>query len=154
MGLLDDLLSAINTYPADNVEIDIVDFSGSDGHINVGEIWNFRVKVTNNGQLDMNNLDLHIRGSEWTIVGNVAFLPTFGSHIYSGKKDVDAHSARTFGPFYMRATQATGNGGTDNEDIVSANIHSYDAGLNHILRDHGHHASNPIDNYRRHVHPS
>jgi hypothetical protein len=151
--MLQDLLNAIDTYPADNVTIQIINFEEPGGHINAGEVCTFDVRVTNNGQLDMRNLRLHVQGSQWT---SVKRLPTdsFGSYFISGARDVDAHTAVTFGRFRMRADQGTPDGGTSNEELISAHISSYDAGLDHILGDHGHHASNPEAAYTRHIHPS
>ena len=156
MPLIDDFLTAINAYPypADNVEIDIVNFSGGGGHINAGEIWNFQVRVTNRGKLDMKNLDLHIYGSEWATVSKSSFPILFRSLISTEKKDLDAHSTVTFGSFYMRAVQATGSGSPIDEHLVSVHIRSYDVGLNHIINDHEHHANNPIVNYSRRIYPS
>jgi hypothetical protein len=131
MPLIDDLLTAINAYPyhADNVEIDIVNFSGGGGQINAGEIWNFQVRVVNNGKLDMKNLDLRIYGSEWATVSKSSFPILFRSLLSTEKKDLDAHSTVTFGSFYMRAVQATGSGSPNDEHLVSVHIGSYDAGL-------------------------
>ncbi len=153
MGLLEDLNSAINDYPADNVEISIIELTGGGGHINVGEVWNFKVRVTNNGMLDMKGLRLHIQGSTWTSVGGAA-IGLFAASFFPPAQDVNAHSSVTFQTFYMRADSATGNQGTVNEEIISAHISSFNADLDHILNDHGHHAGNPEGIINRHVHPS
>jgi len=156
MPLIDDLLTAINSYPypAHNVEIDIVNFSGSGGRINAGEIWNFQIRVANKGKLDMKNLDLRIYGSEWATVSNSSFPVLFRSLITTEKKDLNAHSVVTFGAFYMRAVQATGSSVLVDENLVSVHIHSYDAGHSHVVNDHDHHPNNPITNYRRRIYPS
>lgn len=153
MSPLNELLKAINTYPypVDNVEIDIINFTGVGGHINIGEIWSFQVRVENNGNLDIKDLDLNIYGSEWTMVTNCSFPMLFRSLISSGKKDVNARSTVTYGSFYMRAVQATG---TSHRDLVSVHISSYDTGLNDILNNHRHHANNPTANYSRRVYPN
>lgn len=156
MPLIDDLLTAINSYPypADNVEINIVNFSGSGGHINAGEIWTFQIRVANQGKLDMKNLDLRIYGSEWAAVSNSSFPILFRSLITTEKKDLNAHSTVTFGAFYMRAVHATGSSSLVDENLVSVHIHSYDAGHNHVVNDHDHHPNNPRANYRRRIYPS
>ena len=151
--MLQDLLNAIDTYPADNVEIQITNFQEPGVHINVGEQCSFNVRVTNNGQLDMRGLELHIEGSQWTSVKRFP-LNAPASFVIGEARDVEAHSAVTFGPYYMTANLATPGGGTSNEDLITAHISTYNADLTHILRDHGHHASNPEAAYHRHIHPS
>ncbi|MEN8374743.1 MAG: hypothetical protein ABFS34_04785 [Gemmatimonadota bacterium] len=156
MGMLDDLLAAINTYPSDSVTVDVVDFEEPGAHINVKEICRFRVRVRNNGQLDMRNVRLHVEGSRFASVSVTDFLgiPTnFGSSVISGGRNIDAHASATFGDFHMRADAATGDGGTEDEDLFTIHVSSYDANLEHILRDHSHHAGNPEEAYHRHIHP-
>jgi len=156
MPLIDDLLTAINTYSyhTDNIEINIINFSGVGGHIHTGEIWNFQVRVENKGIQDIKNLDLHIYGSEWATVSNSSFPILFRSLITTEKKDLVAHSTVTFGAFYMRAVHATGNGGLADENLISVHICSYDADHSHIINDHDHHPNNPIANYSRRIYPS
>ena len=153
MGVLEDLDADINAYPAANVEIDIIEFTGGGIHINVGEVWDFKVRVNNKGPLNMKNLNLHLRGSTWAFVSRSDDGP-FSGEIFSPYRDVGAHSAVIFQTFYIKAFAPTDGGGTVDEDIVSAHISSFDADLSHILSGHAHHAGNPIDNYNRHIHPA
>lgn len=157
--LLDDLLNDINAYPADNVVITITNFQGPGSHVNINEVWSFNVRVQNNGQLNLRNLQLHIEGSQWASVrlgSPVGCLPDpfgFSNSVVSTPQDVDAHSTVTFGPFCMRANVATANQGQVNEDLFSVHIYSYDANLSHILNGHSHHTSNPEARKHLHIHP-
>ncbi len=150
MSIIDDLVTDVNNYPVDNVELDLA-ISGFGTHISQGELGTFTVSVRNTGHLDMNNLKLHVRASSFTSVG---FVPWSMSDFFlSGSKDVKAHSTRNFGAFFLRANSPTGDQGTDNEELLSVHISSYDASLHHILNDHSHHASQPEDTIVRHIHP-
>ena len=148
MSLKQDLLT-VSPNPVKNVEIDIVNFSGVGGHIKVGGICSFQVRVENYSHLDIINLELNIYGSEWTTVSNCSFPMLFRSLISSGKKNVNAHSSVTFGPFYLRAVQAT----STNSNLISVTISSLDTGSNHILHNHEDQYSNPSAYYCRRVHP-
>ena len=150
MSIIDDLLIDVNNYPTDNVQLDLT-VSGFGAHISQGETGTFTVRVTNDGHLDMNNLRLHVQASNFTAVGRIPFSMT--NSFISEARDVKAGSARTFGTYFLRALTATGDQGTDNEELVATHISSYDASLHHILNDHSHHASQPEDTLVRHIHP-
>ncbi len=157
MGMFDDLLTAINQYPSEDVTISVTDFEEPGTHINVGETCRFRVRVQNNGQLDMRDVRLHIEGSEFASVTVTNFLGTplgFSSSVVSGGRNIDAHSSATFGDFHIRADAATPNAGTADRDLFTIHIRSFDAGLEHIFRDHRHHAGSPEVAYNRHIHPA
>lgn len=153
MGLLEDINTAINDYPSDNVDIEIINFTGPGPHVNDGEVWSFKVRVSNNGMLDMKDLVLHIEGSTWASVGGASGGP-FSSSYFPPSQDVNAHSTVTFQTFYARMDQATGNGGTAQEDIIKAHISTYNASMDHIYKDHPHHASIPEAVKNQHIHPS
>ena len=156
MGMFDDLLTAINQYPSEDVTISVTDFKEPGSHINVGETCSFRVRVENNGQLDMRDVRLHVEGSDFTSVSVTNFLgiPTsFSDSVISGGRNIDAHGSATFGDFHVHADAATPDGGTVDRDLFTVHISSFDAGLEHILRDHSHHAGNPEVAYNRHIHP-
>lgn len=158
MGAIQDLLDDINAYPSENVTITITDFQEPGGHINVGEMCTFNVRVANNGHLDMLNLRLHIRGSEFTSVSadrilGIPFPASPSNSEITRGRDVPANSSVTFGRFFMRADAATPDQGSANRDLFSVHISSYDASLHHILRDHGHHAAVPETVFNRHIHP-
>ena len=157
MSLIDDLLTAINNYPSEDVEISITNFSEPGTHINQGELCSFEVKVENNGQLDMINVKLHIEGSNWASVAVSAWHggPTgFSSSAISEARDVKSHTSTTFGRFYMMADTATPDHGQADRDLFTVHLSTYDADLEHLLRGHGHHAGNPEEPYNRHIHPA
>lgn len=157
MSTIEDLSAAIDGYPAAHVNIEIVDVECQGAHINVGEDCTFRVRVHNTGILDMLNYRLHVTGSQFSTVSTTGNQDNdFALSRLSGPQNVFAHSTVTFpsgGTFFMRATNATGGGGTENEQIINAHTSSFDASLVHILSDHFHHAGAPEAHYTRHIHP-
>ncbi len=158
MGMYDDLLTAANDYPSDNIVISVTDFQEPGTHINVGETCSFKVRVENNGQLDMKDVKLHVEGSEFASVSVTDFLgffPTgFSNSVISGGRNIDAHSSETYGDFHIRASAATPDGGTENRDLFTIHISKFDADMHHILSDHSHHAGSPEEAYNRHIHPA
>ena len=157
MGMIDDLLTAINEYPSQQVTIDVTNFQEPDGHINVGENCTFNVRVENNGMLDMQNVKLHVEGSAFASVALTGFFGTpgsFGSSVISGPRHIDAHASATFGVFHMHADAATPDEGKENRDLFTVHISSFDADLEHVLSDQTHHAGSPEEAYNRHIHPS
>jgi hypothetical protein len=96
----------------------------------VGEIFTFKVKVTNEGQLDMKGVKVRAMG---TANADVSLSSgSFGAAAVSGAFDLGAHESHTTGTFRGKAKAATGGA----KDIVSARIDTWDATLNHILQGH------------------
>ena len=105
----------------------------------------------------MRDVKLHVEGSDFTRVSVTDFLgiPTgFSDSVISGGRNIDAHASATFGDFHVHADAATPEGGTASRDLFTVHISSFDADLQHILKDHGHHAGSPEAAYSRHIHPT
>ncbi len=154
MGIIEDLAKAIDNYPSANVEITVTDFKEPGTHINKGEKSHFKVRVRNKGMLDMKNVRLHLRGTAYATVSVThSFFGSpsnFRNSVISSGRNINAHSSSTFGEYHMRAEKVT----TENRTLFTAHISSFDASLDHILRDHSHHAGSPQVSYKRHIHPS
>ncbi len=135
MGLIDELKAAIDNYETVNCRTEIVGFSitGSGGsYLDVGETFRFRVKVSNDNELDMKNVYVCARGTEYADVRLIPVLP-WGATVVLGPFNLDSHQSYTT-PFYVegRAKKATGTA----KDIVLARISGWDASFDHLLRDH------------------
>src|SRR5687768_2008466 len=81
MAFFEDFRSALEGYPQFNVDLSITNVAvetGTAGAININEKWKFRVKVENNGSLNMNNLMLHVSGDNGAAVGTSAAGPFTG----------------------------------------------------------------------------
>jgi hypothetical protein len=133
MTVIDDLRTAVDNYETDSCKTEIVNFAidtGGGGLLHVGETFTFKVKVMNEGQLDMNGVKVRAMG---TANADVALSSgSFGSAAISGAFDLPAHSSHTTGQFRGKAKASTGGA----KDIVSARIDTWDATLSHILKGH------------------
>ncbi len=59
MSVIDDLRAAVGNYATDNCETTIEEFSVTSGagtNLNVGDEFQYKVKVSNDGELDMKNV--------------------------------------------------------------------------------------------------
>jgi hypothetical protein len=71
MTVLTDIANAMDSYPLDETTIEIVDVavqSGTGPEINKNEVFKFKLKVTNNGHLNMTGVSLHVTGANGTTV--------------------------------------------------------------------------------------
>ena len=66
MTVLSEIADAMNRYPQDETTIEIINVAKvgdpGDTDVNEREVWEFHVKLTNNGHVDMTNVSLHILG--------------------------------------------------------------------------------------------
>jgi len=133
MSLIDDLRNAVDAYETDQCATEIVDFAitGNGGSIlNVGETFQFKVKVTNQGPLDMKNVRLRANGTSFADVA--LSTGSFGSSALSSSFNLDAHQNHTTGLFRGKCKASTSGA----KDIATARVDSWDASLDHILIDH------------------
>jgi hypothetical protein len=72
MSVIDDIAVAMDRYPEDETTIEIINVVRSDGSndtdVNELENWDFNVKLTNNGHVNMSNVSLHVLGLNGTKV--------------------------------------------------------------------------------------
>ena len=133
MSLIDDLRNAVEAYDTDQCITEIVDFAitgGGGSILNVGETFEFKVKLTNQGPLDMKSVRLRANGTQFADVA--LSTGSFGSSALAGFFDLDAHQIHTTGVFRGKCTKSTGGA----KDIVTAQVDVWDASLDHILIDH------------------
>ena len=160
MGVIEDLLDAIDEYPAHHVQFGapniVVEPPGAQGAFNTGDTLAFTIDVTNDGHLDLINLVIHVRASQFVSIRR-AGSTSFGNVAFSSAIDVPAMANiffptfRVFGPFEVRADAVTGG---QVEDLVSFHVSTFDAGFDHILNDHGHHSDEPTGALSLEIHPS
>jgi hypothetical protein len=66
MAILTDIANELDRYPVDQTVIEIVNVEKkgdpADTDVNEREIWQFHVRLTNNGHLDMSNVSVHVLG--------------------------------------------------------------------------------------------
>jgi hypothetical protein len=154
MSIIDDIANAIETYPADEVEIAITDVAlqtGTTGSVNVNEVWKFKVNVTNNGHMNMNAVSLHVTGQNGALIGTAAAGPFSGSTQTIGSLSVPGggSSAKT-AYIYFKAPPSTKPAGTD---LVAAHVADFSADFNHFFTNHTLHAPTPEAVYEAQVFP-
>jgi hypothetical protein len=132
MPFINDFAAAIDSYATGNCKTEIVNFSivAGGATINVGEIFQFQVKVTNESVLDMINVKVQALASTYADVSLAA--GAFGSSALSGAFNLQAHQSHTTGFFRGKAKART----SGIKDIVSARIYTWDANLDHLLKEH------------------
>jgi hypothetical protein len=62
MSVIDDLTTAVETYPKSNVQIQIEDVEFPGDVLNVDEEGSFKVRVTNNGPLNLTDVTVKLKG--------------------------------------------------------------------------------------------
>ncbi len=139
MSIINELQAAITSYVTTDCLIEIVNFRITDAigprdfdvdtALNVGEIFQFQVTVYNNGSLDMKNVRVRVSARDYAEVA--LQKGSFSTYAYGHPFNLDAHQTYTTGYFRGKAKSVT-NG---EKEIVKAQIKSWDASLEHILKD-------------------
>jgi len=154
MSVIDDLNTAVASYATNDCDTTIEQFSVSTGHsqgplgtLNVGDEFVFKVKVVNNGKLDMKNVKIRVNGVVGVVNGKpvewakVALSGSTGVFDKTALLDptppinIDAGQSFTTGFFRGEASAATPSSATKGEDIVTAQIDGWDGVLDFILND-------------------
>jgi hypothetical protein len=159
MAFFDDFANAVTSYPVTSVTLDIphsnvVLAQGTPTAVNVNEGWQFQVKVTNNGHLNLANVMLHIEGMNGATVGQKDF---FGGIAFSAETFVDlpainAHSSLDAPPVFFRAPSVP----QPETVLVRAHIsgiRTFAVNLDHILNGHGAHSDPPAATFSAQVFP-
>lgn len=129
MGILEDLADAISGYPVNMVDVTITSFAviGA-GVLNVGDVAQFRIQISNRGQLNMVGIHLHVYGSDFALVSGIngGFSKDYVSFF---PMSVNALGVQTSSPYYLKAIAPT----KGIQEIVTARIESWDANLDNLL---------------------
>jgi len=155
MPLIDDFANEVNSYPANNVTLTVVDLAvtptGTVGAINVNEVWAFRVRVANNGTLNMTNVSLLIEGQNGTTVSGI---PSTGLWVHSinplALPALNAHSTQDTGKYYFKAPAGKKPAGTE---LLRIHVSSYDVNLDWILINNTGDSTTPTKTYTNEVYP-
>jgi hypothetical protein len=132
MSLINDLTSEIGKYATDFCKTEIIGFSINGGGtvLNKGETFQFRVRVTNEGNLDMRNVQVLVIGSLFADVATGS--GPFGSQVLANKFEILPAGGSQSTGFFRGTAKAITSGA---QSIVTARINSWDASLDHILKD-------------------
>ena len=153
MPFFADFASALDNYPLDSVTLTITDVAlqtGTAGSVNINEVWKFKVNVTNNGHVNMSQVQLHIEGKNGATVGTAAIGPWFNL-ISFGSLTVNAGGSQKTGFLYFKAPAVAKPAGTA---LVGAHVNNWKANLDHLLdTTHTGHANPPEGGYANQVFP-
>lgn len=133
MAFFDDMAKAIQTYPDANVKIEIIDFQQDGTDLNVNEEATFKVRITNNGPLDMKGVRVHVTGQNGTRVRNFEGMIQAGQDVWVGDRQsvlLDAlagngSKATLIETFKLKAPKTKAG----KEDLVTVSLDEWDADL-------------------------
>lgn len=150
---INDIGDAVNTYPAANVTLSIVDLvvqpPDQGPSVNVGETWAFQVRVANTGDLNMTDLHLHVLGLNGATVCMTA-NGNFVSSIFPVMGNVSAHSTQDTWNLYFRPSLVK----PANTALISVHVESFDANLDYVLNGRSGYANPPSGTYSNQVFPN
>lgn len=132
MTVLDDLKTALEKYATTKCKTEISDYEIEGGVVTLdtNETFKFKVKVTNNGLLLMKNVKVKAIG---TTYAKVAFgTGSFGDFAVTDATFDLAPGDEPHKTDYFRGDPKKSTGGVE-KPIVTAQIDSWDASLDHIL---------------------
>ncbi|MGW8321564.1 MAG: hypothetical protein ACWGSD_08435 [Thermodesulfobacteriota bacterium] len=155
MGILQDLKAELANYPVAHIKLSVTDFKEPGTVINRGEICEFRMKVTNTGELDLTNVVLHVhpvstlvyltQKTMGTILGPGYPINPIGSGIaasfpidFSGGTQV-VHVGTVLasgGTAESNTIYLQANNETSETTLFHSHLWGWDASLGHIMKDH------------------
>jgi limonene-1,2-epoxide hydrolase len=147
MSVIDDLNTAVANYATNDCVTTIEGFSVTSGHsqgptgtLNVGDDFEFKVKVVNNGKLNMKNVKIRVNGVvngvTWAKVALSGSTGVFGSTALLDPTppiNIDAGKSFTTGFFRGEANTSTPSSDPTGVFIVTAQIDGWDGALDSIL---------------------
>jgi hypothetical protein len=137
MGLLSDLVKAVEDYPHEYLTFEIVDVDPAVGDtINEDEDVSFDIHVSNSGPLDVQRLELKVEGLNGTQVKQNGAAAQWTSSFTTPAgylADVLAHSADEppvayNNAHFMRSTPTSGA-----KDLVRVSVFNWDSDSEHIF---------------------
>jgi hypothetical protein len=145
MGIIDDLRDAFESYIDDSVTITITDVAvvtGTSGALNVGEIVKCKIKVENDGHINMSNVRLHVQGENGATVSTAGAAGPFleGLQIF-GSLTVGADGgSQKSGYLHFKTPDIPKPAGTR---LLKVHTFDWDGDWDDVIKNHaGHDASN------------
>ena len=146
MAFFDDMGSAVRTYPDSNVSIEIIDFDPASNEVlNEGEQATFKVRITNNGVLDMNAVTVKVLADSGATLRRPLDVP-----LPSGRAAAVVASTWVTALVSKAIAAIPANGGTATTEaftlkappnhsspfslnLLTASLNGWDAGLGYLL---------------------
>lgn len=138
MGFIDDYVNAIRTYPDAAVTLAIIDVELPGDALNVGEEARFQVQVTNEGELDMEDVVLKVRGLGGTLVQDGGAAHPWVTEFVTGEGQIDRIRARGG----VQATSGSSLGlrapssPQEARDLVEVTLEGWNASVRHLHSAH------------------
>lgn len=140
MSVIDDYANAMNRYPADETEIEIVNVAKigdpADTDMNTKEEWQFQVKLTNNGHVNMRNVSIKLVGLNGTRLREITDPPSDYANeiIVASLNPNGGEDSRTTKAFGLKAPANQQPAGTQ---LVEAHIEEWDSDTaDHMATNH------------------
>ena len=150
----DDFAHAVTTYPVTSVVLSIIDVvpqaPSTPGVVNVNEVWKFKVRVSNTGQLNLTGVSLHVVGQSGAQVSANGAAGTWTSLITIGNLTINGMGSQDTVDIFFKAPSGVK---PPNTPLVSTHINTFDVNLNRILIDLTGHADSPAGTYSNQVWP-
>jgi uncharacterized repeat protein (TIGR01451 family) len=157
-----DFRKALNDYLSNSVTVSL-DFNlasdnvppATPSAVNVGEVWRFKIRVANTGELNMTNVRFFILGESGT---TVSASPTvgFAAHLLTPSQVPSAVAVPANGPeyvsdyFYFKAPAVSSQ---VQEPLVKVAINNFDVNLDHLLTGDTAHANDNVGTIDKQVWP-
>lgn len=137
MTVLTDIANAMDSYPTDEAAVSIVDValqSGTLPAININETWKFKVKVENNGHVNMTGVSLHVFGLNGTQVSLSATTGFTTGTLTVGSLSVGGGGGSQKTDYvYFKAPSSAKPAGTL---LVEAHIGDWNGNFEHYFTNH------------------
>ena len=134
MAFFSDFALGIQEYPAASVTLTISPPTlkvGTLGAVNINEVWSFKVRVTNDGSLNMKNVKLHVVGLSGATVSDTFAADAFSTSVISSA--ITIVSAKNSAPTAELYFKAPPNPSMGVVDLVDVHLYEWDADLSYLL---------------------
>lgn len=139
MSILFDIANELDRYPRDETSVQIINVAkvgdSDDEDVNQREVWEFNVKLTNNGHLNMTNVSLHILGLNGTRVREEPDDDWVEGMVVGDLNPLGGAESSTSRKFQFKAPDAELPAGTQ---LLHTHVEEWDAedGFNHFFSNH------------------
>ncbi|MDM0118018.1 hypothetical protein QTI66_38715 [Variovorax sp. J22R133] len=138
MTVLNDIAKAMNSYPLDETTLDIVEVANTsdskDTHVSSGETWKFKVKLTNNGHVNMTHVSLKVTGMHGTKVSASATAGFSDSIVAADLNPLGGGDSRITNFMFFKPPIV---GTTSSTDLLEVQINDWSGDdFNHMFSNH------------------
>jgi len=133
---------AMGVYLRDHVNLDFVQVIASGSAINEDEQVQFKVRITNNGPLTLEDVQLHIKGENDTLV-RPASTGAWVGEFNAGALTVNGDGSQESATYYFKPTRVVDPAAL----LVSANISRWNGSLSRLLNGYSNGTPYPTVNY-------